>query len=56
MSEGQTGSADVPSLSPIREWWCQRFQKASPSLEGGRSGEGNGLVKMMCFPLHMQMV
>lgn len=46
------GPADI--LVPGGGWQSQRLQKALPPMEQGRSGEGTGLLKMRCFPLHTQ--
>lgn len=51
---------DISHWSPAGEWWCHRFQKVSPSSEGGRSGEGtgcanNGASSFACAQLEMQM-
>lgn len=46
---------DIPvSLKGEGEWSCHRLQKTLPPWNQERSGEGTGLLKIRCFPLHMQ--
>ena len=46
---------DIPvSLKGEGEWACHRLQQTLPPWNQERSGEGTGLLKIWCFPLHMQ--